>query len=95
MTRRNYTCMWQHDHTKTHMARVGARVSAEQTTNILQAFTKHPDSAFLGRHHQGRATRLVDGIDWCIMGEEQLDTVHVTREGCCMEGGPVGGRERG
>ena len=93
MTRRNYTYMATSSkrQTKTHWLWRGNRQSKQC---IIPVFTKHADSALLRRHHQGRAARLVDGIDWCIMGEEQLDTVHVTREGRCMEGGSAGGRER-
>lgn len=54
-----------------------------------------PDSSLLCSHHQRTAPCNVHSIHRCIMGQKQLDTVHVTRERCSMEWSPERWRGEG
>ena len=70
-----------------------AYVMQQSIRQMKYLCTEGFDSAFLSRHHQWSATRLVCSIDRCIMGQEQLDTVHMTWERCSMEGCSAGERD--
>ncbi len=62
--------------------------------SIKHVCTEGSGSALLSRHHQCGATWLVHSIARCIVGQEQLDAVDVTRERCSMKRSPAGERER-
>lgn len=83
-----------HTHTQNNSRKKKSAFVNTSNTTGNPTHTKGPDATLLGRHHQRRATQLVHGVNWSVMGKEQLDAVYVTREGRRMERCPEGRKRK-